>query len=297
MAPSPDKKAFRNVLASSKNIIILSGAGLSSASGIPTYRGSINSLWNQNPVALATPENFTRDPGSSWSFSLSRRIAYLNANPNNAHRALAVLNNPSTLSRIAPEATFTPIHVTQNIDELSLRVLDALPQDVQDNAKQNLIQMHGSLFRTRCTSCQHVKHTYDLHLSSALKDLKQGEEIAVDKLPRCGGDSWKGSNRYGNCGNLLRPDVVWFGEVSPQLGEIARKMTWCDLLLVVGTSASVQPAASFPAQVKHHGGKVAIFNVDCPNGGENADFLFLGGCEETLPDVLGIQEDIASVWA
>ena len=73
-----------------------------------------------------------------------------------------------------------------------------------------------------------------------MKDLDAGEEIPVEKLPRCGGDSWAGSNRYGKCGGLLRPDVVWFGEVPPQLGEIARKMTWCDLLLVVGTSALVR---------------------------------------------------------
>lgn len=95
---------------------------------------------------------------------------------------------------------------------------------------------------------------------------------------------------------MLRPDVVWFGEIPPQLGEIARKMTWCDLLLVVGTSALVQPAAGFPTQVKQHGGKVAIFNADHSKGDEEADFLFLGGCEETLSDVLGNQEDITSFF-
>jgi len=153
---------------------------------------------------------------------------------------LAILNNPSTLSRIAPNAQSPPLHVTQNIDELSLRVLNEFPQDTKNDAEQHLIQMHGSIFRTRCLSCQHVKHSYDPYLSSELKDLKAGEEIPVDKLPRCGGDSWAGSNRYGKCGGLLRPDVVWFGEVPPQLGEIARKMTWCDLLLVVGTSALVR---------------------------------------------------------
>lgn len=158
---------------------------------------------------------------------------------------MAILNNPSTLSRIAPNAQSPPLHVTQNIDELSLRVLNVLPQDVKNDAEQHLIQMHGSMFRTRCTSCRHVKHSYDPYLSSALKDLKAGEEVPVDKLPvdklpRCGGDSWAGSNRYGQCGGLLRPDIVWFGEIPPLLGEIARKMTSCDLLLVIGTSALVR---------------------------------------------------------
>jgi len=145
-------------------------------------------------------------------------------------------------------------------------------------------------------SCKHVNHSYDPCLSSALKDLKAGEEIPVDKLPRCGGDSWAGSNRYGKCGSLLMPDVVWFGEVPPQLGEIVRQ-TRCDLMLVVGTSALVQPAAGIPAQVKQHCGKVAIFNVERSKGDEDADFLFLGGCEETLSEVLGVQGDIANIWA
>ena len=63
-------------------------------------------------------------------------------------------------------------------------------------------------------------------------------EILTDKLPRCGGDDWSGSNRFGRFGGLLRPDVpvVWFGEISPFVGEIARRITWCDLLIVVGTS-------------------------------------------------------------
>ncbi|KAF8635965.1 hypothetical protein AX15_000129 [Amanita polypyramis BW_CC] len=221
---------------------------------------------------------------------------FLGASPNNAHRTLAILNSPTTLSRIAPVAQSPPLHITQNIDELCIRVLDTLPQDIKDTVKECLVPMHGSIFRTKCTSCQHTRHSYEPHLSTKLKDLKEGEEIPVDKLPRCGGDSWAGSNRYGNCGGLLRPDVVWFGEVSPQLGEIARRITWCDLMLVVGTSALVQPAASFPAQVKQHGGKVAIFNVGQPKGGQDADFLFLGRCEETLPDVLGVQQDIANFW-
>jgi len=68
-------------------------------------------------------------------------------------------------------------------------------------------------------------------------------------------------------------------------------------MLVVGTSALVQPAAGIPAQVKQHGGKVAIFNVERSKGDEDADFLFLGGCEETLSEVLGVQGDIANIWA
>ncbi|KAM6494142.1 DHS-like NAD/FAD-binding domain containing protein [Amanita muscaria] len=299
MAPSADKETFRELLASSRNIIIISGAGLSAPSGIPTYRGSSNSLWVQNSISFGTPEQFRINASASWRFHHLRRLICLNAKPNNAHRVLAVLNNPPTLSRIAPLAQQPLLHITQNIDELSLRVLDALPQDVQDIANEHTIQIHGSILRTRCTSCQHILHSYDPFLAPALKDVQADDElqdIPVDKLPKCGGDSWAGSNRYGRCGGLLRPDVIWFGEVPPQLGEVARKITWCDLLIVVGTSALVKPASEFPSQVKHHGGKVAIFNMNRSEGDEEADFLFLGGCEETLADVLGVGEDIADFW-
>lgn len=141
-----------------------------------------------------------------------------------------------------------PLHVTQNIDELALRALkQVVPADNAELAEEALsryIQMHGSLFRTRCLSCRHEKHSDEPFLAAALKDLPPtslDDEVVIptDKLPKCGGDEWNGSNRYGKCGGLLRPDVVWFGEVPPLMGEIARKITWCDLLIVVGTSSIV----------------------------------------------------------
>ncbi len=164
--------------------------------------------------------------------------------PNVGHITLASLYLPSVSSRVIPSASSPPLHVTQNIDELSLHAVSVLPDpEVVTVAKEHLVQMHGSIFRTRCTSCQHVKHTYEPYLTNSLKDLDKdsSQELttSTDKLPRCGGDEWAGSNRYGRCGSLLRPDVVWFGEVPPVLGEIARKLTWCDLLLVIGTSALV----------------------------------------------------------
>ena len=147
------------------------------------------------------------------------------------------------MKRITPSATTPPLHVTQNIDDLSLRSLQSLPESVATTAPETfMIQMHGSLFKTRCLSCNHLKHGYEPYLAASLKDCinpKSFIEIPTDKLPRCGGDEWTGSNRFGRCGGLLRPDVVWFGEIPPLMGEIARKITWCDLLIVVGTSSTV----------------------------------------------------------
>ncbi|KIK09431.1 hypothetical protein K443DRAFT_671335 [Laccaria amethystina LaAM-08-1] len=258
MAPSSDLWSFREALASSRNILILSGAGLSAASGIPTYRSADESLWNNfDPNAYATPQAFAKDPSGVWRWYHNRRKEYLKAKPNNGHRALATLALPSALSRIAPCSMSQPLHITQNIDSLSLRLLESLPLQSSTEA-ESLIEMHGSIFVTKCTSCQKVTRSYAPSLASALEgdeDSNAKRDVPISQLPKCGGDSWAGSNRYGNCGGLLRPEVVWFGEIPPLMGEIARKMSRCDLLLVVGTSSTVLPASSFATQVKANGGK------------------------------------------
>ncbi|EDR09458.1 uncharacterized protein LACBIDRAFT_319074 [Laccaria bicolor S238N-H82] len=292
MPSSSDLRSFKEALASSKNILILSGAGLSAASGIPTYRSADESLWNNfDPTAYATPQAFAKDPSGVWRWYHNRRKEYLKAKPNNAHRALATLALPSALSRIAPCSMSQPLHITQNVDSLSLRLLESLSPE----AAEGLIEMHGSIFVTKCTSCQKVMRSYAPSLASALdgdEDSNAKRDVPLCQLPKCGGDSWAGSNRYGNCGGLLRPEVVWFGEMPPLMGEVSRKMSQCDLLLVVGTSSTVLPASSFATQVKANGGKVAVFNLNRSTGDDEADFLFLGPCETTLVDALGVEDDI-----
>jgi NAD-dependent deacetylase sirtuin 5 len=111
-------------------------------------------------------------------------------------------------------------------------------------ARERLIEMHGSAFRTTCLQCKHVNFTYDTPLAPALLNLTAddfGEKvIPVHELPRCGGPNWNGSNRFSNCGGLLRPGVVWFGEMPEGMGEIARVLNWTDVLIVVGTSSLVR---------------------------------------------------------
>ncbi|KAG8988163.1 hypothetical protein FRB90_002937 [Tulasnella sp. 427] len=295
MAPSTDMDAFRKVLASSKSIAILAGAGLSAASGIPTYRGA-GGLWRtHNAMSLATPEAFDENPSLVWKFYHERREKAISAPPNAAHKALASLYIPSNLSRIAPllspESSPNPLFITQNVDSLSLRVLSDpsldLPESVQTVARENLLEMHGSLFRVRCTECEHDYRDYSSPLSEVLADasrrhLENGEdvEVPVEKLPRCTKEG---------CGGLLRPGVVWFGEAPEHLDEIDDKLDHCDLLLVVGTSSTVYPAAGFAEHVKAKGGKTAVFNLERSSGDKRATFLFLGPCEETLPRALGIQ--------
>jgi len=277
----------------------LSGAGLSAPSGISTYRGTSDSLWSDpDVVKYGSKDTFKEDPCGSWQFYYHRRSKCLDCKPNNGHLAVAALNLPSVMERITPSAIAPPLHVTQNIDDLSLRSLQSLPESVATSAPENFIQMHGSLFRTRCLSCNHVKHSYEPYLAASFKDCinpKDFIEIPTGKLPRCGGDEWSGSNRFGRCGGLLRPDVVWFGEIPPLMGEIARKITWCDLLITVGTSSTVQPASGLASQVKEHNGKVAIFDINPPKKYDEADFLFLGSCDVTLPEIFDLKTEVESL--
>ncbi|KAH9833780.1 sirtuin [Rhodofomes roseus] len=297
MAPSSDPQAFREALASSKRVVILAGAGLSAASGIPTFRGT-NGLWKTKDSKLfATPEEFNQDPSRIWQFYHCIRDRCLHAKPNAAHHALASLTLPSIRARLLPsltDPTKPPLLITQNFDGLSpLALSPHLTPASQKLASSRLVETHGSILKTVCLQCKHTKHTRETPLCPAFAGLTEaeveagGRTIPVEELPRCGGTEWDGSNRYGRCGGLLRPAVVWFGEVPEGMGEIAMELNWTDLLIVVGTSSLVHPAASFAKTVKTRGGKVAVFNLQRSEGDENADFLFLGPCEETLPSVLG----------
>ncbi|KAJ7932674.1 sirtuin [Mycena leptocephala] len=288
-----DVLPFQQALASAKNVIIVTGAGLSAASGIPTYRG-LGGLWlNFDETKLAKPEAFKEDPSQVWQFYHPRRQQCLDAKPNAAHRAIATFCLPETLARVAPSLDPkwpAPLLITQNMDALSSRVLSSFSTADKEAAEKCIVEMHGCIFETRCTSCAHVHRAYEpTPYSDALSAAQTSESpvnIPVEQLPRCGGPGCT-SNRYRRCGGLLRPGVVWFGEVPMHMGDIAMRMNWCDLLLLVGTSTTVHPAAGFATTVKKRGGKVAVFNLE-RNDAVDADFTFVGKCEETLPRALAV---------
>lgn len=141
------------------------------------------------------------------------------------------------------EPDLPPLFVTQNFDTLSPRALKALSDQMTTQemqiAENRLIEMHGSAARTICTQCKHINTSFDSPLSPALVSPTPDIPIPIDQLPRCGGASWNGSNRYGRCGGLLRPAVTTFGEIPDGMGEIARELNWTDVLIVVGTSSLV----------------------------------------------------------
>ncbi|KAK0213761.1 DHS-like NAD/FAD-binding domain-containing protein [Armillaria fumosa] len=284
MKATNDYEGFHKAVREARHIVVLAGAGLSVASGIPTFRGE-KGLWRRHDATLlATPEAFHRDPSLVWQFYHYRRELVIKAKPNPGHRVLALLSSsPEILKRVAPSATFRL--VTQNIDNLSTR---ALPPNAPLSARP--MEMHGNICRTRCTRCSHVEVNTKSPICPALAGTERFFETRVNHakdpvidekdLPRCT-----------RCGGLLRPDVVWFGEGVRDLEEIASMVDKeCDLFLVVGTSAEVLPSGIFGDIVRGNGGRVAVFNIEKTYTDRIAEFSFQGPCEETLVKAFGLED-------
>ncbi|CDU22208.1 related to NAD-dependent deacetylase Sirtuin 5 [Sporisorium scitamineum] len=286
-------ESFRQALRQARHPIALAGAGLSAASGIPTFRGA-GGLWRQHDaLSLATPEAFRRDASKVWQFYHYRRSVVLSAAPNAAHSSLARLLLESTApSRTMPNAKSFHL-ITQNVDGLSSRALQEVQSSPHtaalDAARASIIEMHGNLFKTICTRCGDSRIDTRQPLSDGLRcteDLSEEyKEVAKEQLPRC---------TLAGCGGLLRPGVVWFGESIPELDRIRLLISRCDLILVLGTSSTVYPAAGFADVVKHSNhGQVAVFNIDDPStlasgAGGGVDWYFAGPVENILPEVLGL---------
>jgi len=279
------------VVKSSRNIIVVAGAGLSAASGIPTFRDG-GGLWRKyKAMSLATPEAFAQDPSRVWQFYHMRREKARKAEPNAAHMAIAALSVKETLRQICPSAeSFTLI--TQNVDGLSLRALDQLTNTLTSKKifervtpePQSIIEMHGRVFDTLCVRCNHREPNHNSPICAALNGTEviverqeQEPDIPLSDLPRC---------TQPDCGGLLRPGVVWFGEAPCYLDEIDEIVQKADLAIVVGTSSTVFPAAGYASDVAENGGTVAVFNLDRSDGDSKADYLFLGPCAETIPQLL-----------
>jgi len=231
----------RALLARARNIVALTGAGCSAESGVPTFRGP-GGLWrNFRPEDLATPEAFERDPGLVWEWYDWRRGLVAKASPNPGHTALAALEARD------PGLTL----ITQNVDGLHSLA-----------GSRNLLEIHGSLWRTRCLSCS---------------EIREDRRILPRALPpRC------------PCGGLLRPDVVWFGESLPVdlVHRSIRAVDACDLMLVVGTSSLVQPAASFADAALERSIPVVEINLDPTPLSSRATHVLHGRSGEILPRLI-----------
>ncbi|CAG03663.1 unnamed protein product, partial [Tetraodon nigroviridis] len=270
--PSSDLSEFRKIFSGAKKIAILTGAGVSAESGVPTFRGP-GGYWRKwQAQSLATPEAFSRNPSRVWEFYHYRREVMLTKQPNPAH--LAIAECEERLGRRGRQVTV----ITQNIDELHRRA-----------GSRSILELHGSLFRTRCLSCGHEAPNYQSPICAALQGKGAPDPDAEDaqipehQLPRC---------EQPGCRGLLRPAVVWFGEAldSEVLAHAEKVLDSCDLCLVVGTSSVVYPAAMFAPQVASRGVPVAEFNMEDTPATMRFRFHFHGPCGTTLPPALAPHE-------
>ena len=188
-----------------KKIVLVTGAGISQESGIPTFRGN-DGLWrNYDPMKLATIDAFYDDPKLVWEWYNDRRKNILNAQPNKGHKAIAELEKYAEV-----------VVLTQNIDGLHQR-----------GGSSKVLELHGSIIKIKCTVC----------------DYKEEIKSEISTVPPlC------------KCGNILRPDVVWFGEGLPQnvWQEAIIHASQCDLIVIAGTSLVVSPANTLPLYAKQN---------------------------------------------
>ncbi|XP_050711469.1 NAD-dependent protein deacylase sirtuin-5, mitochondrial-like [Eriocheir sinensis] len=264
--PSSDMARFREVFKKSRHVVVLTGAGVSAESGVPTFRGA-GGLWRTwKAQDLASPSAFARNPSLVWEFYHYRREVMSTKFPNPAHLVIAEAEE-----RLTAEGRRLVV-ITQNIDELHKKA-----------GSKAVIELHGSLFRTECTKCEEILQNTDSPICPALAgkgapDPKaEDARIPVSELPRCK-----------KCSGLLRPNVVWFGEgLDPDVLERAgNELDQCDLCLVVGTSSVVYPAAMFAPQVAARGVPVAEFNIEATPATDDFGFHFEGPCGSTLPEAL-----------
>ena len=204
-------------------MLILTGAGISSESGVPTFRDSLDGLWSRyDPAQLATPDAFRRDPTLVWSWYAYRRAAVRRAQPNPGHHAL------TEIQRRLPGTVL----VTQNVDDLLERAGSSAP-----------LHLHGNIVASKCAAACRGEPTYiDLPVEVA------EAETAPPPCPHCGAPA--------------RPDVVWFGEMLPAavLDAAHHAAARADVCLVVGTSGVVYPAAQLPAEAKRAGAIIIEVN-------------------------------------
>ncbi|MNJ33540.1 NAD-dependent protein deacylase [compost metagenome] len=239
-----------DALRDARHVLVFTGAGVSAESGIPTFRDPLTGLWaNYSPADLATRQAFKRDPALVWGWYEWRRMQVFNAQPNAAHRAIA------ELSVNVPRLTV----VTQNVDDLHERAGIA-----------EVLHLHGNLNLPHCFACARPSDA----------PLPPPEESASGwylEPPRCS-----------HCGGRLRPGVVWFGENLPAsvLKQSFAAAEDCDVLLVVGTSGVVEPAARIPCIAWQAGATVLHINPQAKEVRIARETWLPGRAGEVLPQLL-----------
>ncbi|WP_252179833.1 Sir2 family NAD+-dependent deacetylase [Endozoicomonas sp. 4G] len=220
------------------SIVVLTGAGISAESGLRTFRAH-DGLWENHPVEeVATPEGYYRNPALVQAFYNDRRQQLTKVACNAAHKALSDF-----------EKSFAGefLLVTQNVDDLHARA-----------GSQNLIHMHGELYKVRCQDTGQVFDWYD--------------DLTTETLCPC-------CHQAGN----LRPHIVWFGEMPLEMDRIYEALSHCDLFVSIGTSGNVYPAAGFFEQAKAAGAETVELNLEPGSNASRFDRSLTGPATELVP--------------
>ncbi|MFH1655963.1 MAG: NAD-dependent deacylase [Candidatus Omnitrophota bacterium] len=246
-------------------VIALTGAGISVESGIPHFRGE-DGLWSKYdpniyanvPGLLAT---FAASPGKIVEFIDEFYSVLFDAKPNPAHLALAKMENNGVLDCV----------ITQNIDNLH-----------QDAGSNDVFELHGNSYRLRCQKCQSKKNISRDKLKDIVRQLRENKNSRIKLLkifnrffPKC------------SCGGRFRIDIVLFGEMLPQdtVNESYRRLDNCDVVLLIGTSGVVYPAAGMPLLAKEKGAKLVEINTQESELSYLCDYQLFGKAGEVFKDL------------
>lgn len=241
--------AARDVMSKARSVVVLTGAGISAESGIPTFRGGMAALWKSfDPASLATPEAFARDPETVTEWYDWRRLKCREAEPNAGHRALAEMEQLIT----GRGGSFTLL--TQNVDQLHQRA-----------GSHNVVELHGNIMEWRCAA------------------TGRAVEAPQGAWPACPPASPHRAGAY------CRPSVVWFGEMLPPQAIAAAEdaVHGCDVFLSVGTSSVVYPAAGFVQVAARNGARTIEVNMDPTPISGHVDWALHGRAGEILPRLMG----------
>lgn len=235
-------------MADIRNIVILTGAGVSAESGIDTFRDA-GGLWEKHRVEdVATPEAFARDPDLVLRFYDMRRAAIQTKQPNAAHHALARLDR-----EWQGEGRSLTI-VTQNVDDLHDRA-----GEMAGVSNERLIHMHGTHLTAWCLACD---------------GRPEWRDPLIDRpaCPACG------------VAGQLRPDIVWFGEMPYHMQKIYHALNRANLFVSIGTSGAVYPAAGFVREARSNGVRTVELNLEPSQGSRWFDEARHGPATQIVPD-------------
>ena len=251
---SEQLEGAQQLMASARCVTVLTGAGISTDSGIPDFRGP-NGVWTKNPAAekTATLQNYLADPDvrrAAWQNRLNSPA--WNAHPNSGHLAIYELERQGRLRAV----------VTQNIDGLHQRA---------GHRPENVIEVHGTMHWARCWGCDDRRP-----MAGVLDRVRAGESD-----PACA-----------ICGGIIKSDTISFGQsLVPEVIDAAMRAAGeCDVLLAVGSTLSVFPAANLVPQAKHAGAEVIIVNGEPTGMDRFADAVLIGPIGHLLPALVAVAE-------